>query len=241
MKDLWKSGFVFDLIDEFQIISNNANSNQLTDEAFELFCTKYVSYSQGRDSSLLYYINSNQNLFRCTLPDSKWSFSVALNTVWYYDEVILIDPVIKLLNNTNYQIEGKKKELLNILNFFSNYKESIEGGYILFVGNSHGSNQTDFYKEESLELLKSPEVLAAFERLTPMGKKSSPINDNEEDNLTQLLAQYHGHWMESQPMSMYIPPHVMNSPSKLSKGVFYDFVSPFQPPYKRGGAKTWKG
>jgi hypothetical protein len=70
-------------------------------------------------------------------------------------------------------------------------------------------------------------VLEWFEKYTLLAQKPSPINDNVNDNLIQLLAKYEGMWGENSALGMYIPPHVFNS-GKLSKGIMYDFMTPYK-------------
>jgi hypothetical protein len=227
MKDLSKSAFIFDLTDEFQIFSLSGTANEFTDEAFNLFCDKYKSLSQQRDTALFQYLNSTPNLFRTHLPHSKWAIAVAFSVVWYYDELIVSDPVLQLINSDKTTPEQKKYHLQQLLTFLKSCRESIDGGFLLFSGNDLTPDKTGLFEAESKSLVNVPQVLDAFEQISRMVKKSSPINENVADNLTQLEILYDGLWGEIRTMGMYIPPHVFDA-NKLTNGIYYDFMTPYQ-------------
>jgi len=227
MKDLSKSSFIFDLTDEFQIFSLSGTANEFTDEAFNLFCDKYKSLSKQRDTALFQYLNSTPNLFRTHLPHSKWALAVAFSVVWYYDELIVSDPVLQLINSDKSTPEQKKYNLQQLLTFLKSCRESIDGGFLLFSGDNLTPDKTGLFETESNSLVNVPQVLDAFEQISMMVKKPSPINENLADNLMQLEIMYDGLWGEIRTMGMYIPPHVFNA-NKLSNGVMYDLTTPYQ-------------
>lgn len=227
MKDLSKSTFIFDLIDEFQIFSLSGTANEFTDESFNLFSDKYKSLSKERDTALFQYLNASPNLFRTHLPHSKWAIAVAFNVVWYYDELIVSDPVLQLINSDKTTPEQKKYNLQQLLTFLKSCRESIDGGFLLFSGDNLTPDKTGVFEVESKSLVNVPQVLKAFEQISTMVKKPSPINENVADNLTQLEILYDGLWGEIRTMGMYIPPHVFDT-NKLTNGIYYDFMTPYQ-------------
>jgi hypothetical protein len=227
MKDLSKSAFIFNLAEEFQIFSPSGEANEFTDEGFNLFCDKYKSLSNQRDIALFQYLKSTPNLFRSHLPHSKWAIAVAFSVVWYYDELIVSDPILQLINSDNTTPEQKKYNLQRILAFLKSCRESIDGGFLLFSGDDITPNKTGLFESESKSLINIPQVLDAFEQSSRLLKKPSPINDNIADNLTQLEVMYEGLWGEIRTMGMYIPPHVFNA-NKLGNGISYDLITPYQ-------------
>lgn len=222
-----KSDFIFKLIDEFEIFSKLGSPNYWSDDDLESFTLKYKQQADYRDEALYNYLTNSINLFRCHLPYSKWTLAVARNVVWYYDELIITDPILDLLKNPHKDLEYQKNRLQNALKFILEFKESIIGGYILFAGDRLVPNKTGSFKTESELLITDSKVLEGFENLTLIAKKASPINDNVEDNLTHLHTEYNGMWGENKSMSMYIPDHILNK-GKLDNGIFFDFVTPFQ-------------
>jgi hypothetical protein len=227
MKDISKSSFIFDLTDEFKILGLSDQRNEFTDEAFNLFCDKYKLLSKKRDTALFQYLNSTPNLFRSHLPHSKWAIAVAFNVVWYYDELIVSDPVLQLINFDKTTLLQKKNDLQQLLIFLKRCKESIDGGFLLFSGDNITPDKTGLFDADSNLLVNVPEVTDAFEKISLMVKKTSPINENLADNLTQLEVIYHGFWGEVRRMGMYIPPHVLDA-NKLGNGISYDFTTPYQ-------------
>lgn len=227
MKDLSKSTFLLDLIEEFEIFNLSGEPNVFTDEAYNLFCEKYRNLSSQRDISLFNYIKSTPNLFRTHIPHSRWTIAVSFQVVWYYDELIVCDPVLQLINSDTADKEQKKYNLQELLSFLKKCKDSIDGGYLLFAGNNIFPSKTGAFENDSKILVEMPQVLDAFEQYCRMAKKPSPINDNPNDNLTQLEIFYEGLWGDIRTMGMYIPPHLSNA-NKLKNGIFYDFMTPYQ-------------
>lgn len=228
MKDLAKSGFIFDLIDEFEIFTFSGTVNEFTDEAYYAFSDKYKILSKQRDLSLFQYLHSTPNIFRSHLPHSSWSLSVAFNVVWYYDELIVSDPVLKLLNSDAEELEKKKYKLVQLLSFLKECKGSIDVGYLLFSGEHITPDNTGFFEDASKSLVEIPEVYEAFERITILGKKPSPINGNIADNLTHLEVMYQGLWRVARTMGVYVPPHVLQGENGIP-GVMYNFMTPYEP------------
>jgi hypothetical protein len=151
MKNLSNSAFIFDLIDDFQIFDLSGRANEFTDESFNAFCEKYSKLSEQRDLALLQYVNSTPSLFRTHLPHSKWSIAVAFNVVWYYDELIITDPVLQFINDKELDgldLEKKKSRLQQLLTFLKNCRESIEGGFFLFSGNDIPQTTQEFLKKK---------------------------------------------------------------------------------------------
>lgn len=227
MKDLSKSTFLFDLIEEFEIFYVSGNLNVFTDESYNQFCEKYKTLSNQRDTSLCHYLKTTPNLFRTHIPPSKWSMGISSQVVWYYDEIIVCDPIMQLICSDDADNEQRKYNLQELLSILKKYKDSIEGGYLLFAGDNIFPSKTGAFENDSKLLVEIPQVLDAFEQYSVMVKKSSPINDNADDNLTQLEIYYDGLWGNVKTMGMYIPPHVFNS-NKLANGVCYDFMTPYE-------------
>lgn len=227
MKKLSKSTFIFDLIDEFEIFNLSGSTNVFTDEAFNLFCKKYKSLSKQRDLYLFKYLKSTPNLFRTHLPHSKWALSMALNIVWYYDEIVISDPIIQLINSEKGELESKKHDLQDIIYFLKCCQESIEYGYLLFSGDHLTPDKTGQFERESKDLVNVPQVLNAFEQISILLKKPSPINDNPSDNLTQVEIIYDGLWGHTRKMGMFIPPHVLNY-NTLGNSIYFDFTTPYE-------------
>ncbi len=227
MKHVMKSDFVFDLIDKYEFFSKSGEVNPITDDDFNLFCEEYKGNSSERDSNLRRYLITNPSLFRTTLPPSQWSLMIGFQLMWYYDEIIISDPVLELIRLELNNLEDRKYKIQELLSFLTSYKEAISGGFIIFAGNEIYPNKSGIFENESTELIELDEVINAYEAITYLVKKPSKLNEDPNDNLTQLELMYQGLWGRIRTMGMYIPEHVLNS-GKLSNGVFYDFVSPYE-------------
>jgi hypothetical protein len=182
-----KSDFVYKLIKESGIL----NSEELPDELFDSFCKEYVSKSKERDSALVSYLRTTPNYFRCHLPFSKWVLSVTFDVVWYYDEIVLNDPILSVID-WEYDLEIKKNYLRDWLKLLVKNRTSVEGGFILLAGDLAIPSRRNLFSEQSKLILESSNIINEFEKDTLMLSKLSPINDNPKDNITQVDLSYEG-------------------------------------------------
>ncbi|NOQ72003.1 MAG: hypothetical protein GQ574_08375 [Crocinitomix sp.] len=225
MKDQSKSSFIFELIEEFDIFDKSGKPNEFTDEGYNLFCEKYQTKTALRDSALLNYLRQTPNLFRSHIPHSRYAFSVVLNVVWYYDELIINDPVLELIKSEG-TLERKKIALRETLSFLKDIKDSIQGGYILFAGDSLVPKGKDKFKDESSILIQQAEVLSEFEKISAFLTKPTQINENVEDVITQIEIIYNGLKGEVRQLGSHIPTHLNKNLEKFGSAVTFDFVSP---------------
>lgn len=215
------------MMDEFEMFSLKGEPNDFTDEAYNLFCEKYIVLSKKRDMSLSTYLKQTPNLFRTHIPPSKWTIAFSFQVVWYYDELVICDPVLQHIKAEKENIEQKKYDLQHLLSYLKLCEDSIKGGYILFAGDSLFPSKTGVFDDESKILADIPEILKAFEKESLIIKRQSPINNNIKDNLTQIECIYEGLWGNTRQIGMFIPPHLLKS-NKLSDGIFYDFLAPYE-------------
>jgi hypothetical protein len=226
VKDQSKSDFIFDLIEEFKIFNNSGYPNEITDETYHSFYKKYLELSSERDRALSLYLNLTENIFRCHMPRSKWVLGMSMQVVWYYDELVIGDPVLELLKSDEKSFDQKIYHLQMLLSFLKDCEESIKTGYLLLCGDDMISVRSNQFNHESQLLIENPHILDAFERASAFIKKPSPINNIPEDNLVQLETMYDSHFGTVRPMAMYFPPHVLDE-KKFTKGINYNFTTPY--------------
>jgi hypothetical protein len=219
----YKSNFIFDLANEFEILNRSGEPNEFTDEAFEAFYKKYKEVSELRDYALSHYLQSTPKLFRCHIPFSKWAIPIMTQVVWYYDEIVVNDPLLEIMRSEKLALEKKKHDIQDVIRFLRSFRESLDGGYVLFGGDKILPCNTGSFIQESESIVGVAEVSKAFEEISLIMKKPSPINDNQEDDMTQLEVMYNGFWTETRSMGMYIPQHLIDS-GKLGNEIMYDFT-----------------
>jgi hypothetical protein len=220
----FNSDFIFRLAEEIGILTCELENNLIPQVVFDDFSKQYISSALERDKSLLHHLSSSFPKFRCSLPPSKWAFGVAASVMWYYDEIIVGDPILQILHSETLQQDQKKIQLRNLLGWLEQLKESITGGFLLFIDHSNLVNPSALQTETDL-ILGEQQILDQFLRITAMGKKQNPINDDPADNMLQLDVQYNGLSSELRTMGNYIPPHV------LEKGLtemWFDFMRQFE-------------
>lgn len=126
---------IFSIASEFGIPFVFGQREPMSDDDFVKFRDRYLTWSKKRDEALRHYLTHYPQLFRVLLPYTTRVFTLASQVVWYIDELIIRDPIIKLLdNNKESAIEENKDQLQQIIQVLAQFKNAIEGGYILLYG-----------------------------------------------------------------------------------------------------------
>lgn len=131
-----KSSELFKIAYDCNVPINTSEIANFTDDSFIQFSEKYRVWVKRRDIALKDYLSQSDSIFRTYLPFNSNVFNLANNIMWYLDEVIIEDPVLRFLKSDNdKKYDRKKIDLLRVLETCSTFKDAIESGYILFSGN----------------------------------------------------------------------------------------------------------
>jgi len=89
----YTSDFIFALSEKYKISLDPTKHAEFSDEQYYGFCDEYISQCENRDRTLKQHLIDTPNLFRTFLPWREYVFDTVLQTQWYYDELIIYDPV----------------------------------------------------------------------------------------------------------------------------------------------------
>lgn len=214
---------IFLLIDE--VCGENPEVIYHFDEkSFQLFAELYTELAAHREEQLRQYLRE-KDFYRTFMPVCSFTFNSINDVIWYYNEVLLCDPVLYMLNDPTMQLRGKQTQVVEAIKALLNLRSQIETGYVLLTCVGSGINFESF-TEDANNVLQLPSVSAAFEGELVVRKQPSVLPSGEDLGLVQLMGQYHGWSFTWHPTSLYIPDTV--EASVLSKGVTYSFQGRFQ-------------
>ena len=126
---------IFTIAADFGIPLIFGQREPMSDTDYIKFRERYLAWSNQRDEALRHYLTHYPQMFRVLLPYTNRVFTLASQVVWYIDELIIRDPIIKLLdNNKEGAIEENKDQLQHIVQILAQFKNAIEGGYFLLYG-----------------------------------------------------------------------------------------------------------
>lgn len=135
------SDFMFTLADKYGIAYAYDNYKHITDEEYNGYMKEYAEYSRKRDDALKAYLLANPDKARTFVPWRGPVLETTLQIQWYYDELVLHDPVyIQLFHLNKESIEDNKYQLTALLNGMKKLRESMQSGFLLF-GSYDGFNQ----------------------------------------------------------------------------------------------------
>lgn len=213
------SDFIFSLANKYHIPLDENQPMELLDENYFCFCNEYIEHCKIRDKNLKEYLVNNPNLFRTFLPWRPYIFNTVFQTQWYYDELIIYDPIFFEINNfKSGNVEEDKFKLRQLLSFLYSLKDNITEGFLLFGSYETFSVKDDKYKEDKFDaLLSIPEIREECDRLVEVYKM---VGTNDDQNLyLQVACRY-----RNEQMFFSIPKYPKEIMKQHNSGIIYEFV-----------------
>lgn len=186
----YTSDFIFSLVDKYQIPLDNSKPTDFLDESYLGFCQEYLQQCKTRDVNLKQHLTNKPNLFRTFLPWREYIFDTVFQTQWYYDELIIYDPIFFEINHfkTGNNEEDKTK-LRQLLSFLNALKDSINEGFLLFGSYDTFATTNKQFEANNFEtLLSIPELREECDRLVQVYKMVSA--DGNEKSYFQVRSIY---------------------------------------------------
>jgi hypothetical protein len=126
-----KSSYLFNLVDQCGINLNKRHP--IDDNLLFIFRSKYIEWAKQRDKSLLQYLDSTPKCFRVFMPYSQRTILLSFRIAWYFDEIVIGDPLSYLSGFPRDYFKGKGDDLWGYLHNLWINKELIDAGYILYA------------------------------------------------------------------------------------------------------------
>ena len=159
--DIYNPSSIFTFIENFGIKTDKNKKIQFGDNEFLDFKKEYIKWSDNRDIFLLDYLNKNPKLFRTYIPKINFEYKLASQIVWYFDELLIRDPIYFKLLNDNIDIQNQKETVVKALELLFYFKDLIDSGYLLPYG-SLISEQSFNIRDEVLDNLITDNELYVF-------------------------------------------------------------------------------
>jgi len=184
------SDFIFSLADKYQIPMDNNKPAEFLDDSYFGFCKEYIEQCKIRDINLKQHLTEKPKLFRTFLPWRPYIFDTIFQTQWYYDELIIYDPIFFEINHfKSGNNEQDKEKLRQLLTFLFSLKYSINEGFLLFGSYDTFSTTNKQLEENKFEtLLSVPEVRKECDNLVQVFKMVSA--DGNEKSYFQVRSYY---------------------------------------------------
>lgn len=171
----YKSDFIFSLANESGIDLSDPAS--MTDKSLEAFLAKYSGLAKDRDEAVARHIQANPSFFRTFIPHSDRSYRIAAQLAWYFDELIVFDPILVEYKFTDRPFPERKARLAQTLGVLSRFKDSIYDGFLLPT--SIASNSTSELRDELLRhLIKVPDIVKCLRQSLKCGHVPTFDNDS---------------------------------------------------------------
>ena len=110
MQNPERSSHIFTLASEVGIPLTINEVDVPGDDAFKRFSERYRAWASQRDDSLISHLLRTPTLFRSYLPFSRRVFAVAYQVVWYFDELVVRDPVLSKVDQLDRDLNDVTKK-----------------------------------------------------------------------------------------------------------------------------------
>lgn len=129
----------------------------ISDDQFEEFNANYRRWAQERDLALKQHLRTNASAFRTLLSYNDRAFPIAYNLQWYFDEILIKDPVGVLVEqDAPERREELKYQLRDMLRFFEQFRPALDSGQVLLYGESAREPQADVPPDVLTDLAGRP-------------------------------------------------------------------------------------
>jgi hypothetical protein len=173
---------LFDIAEEVGIRLQPGIDEPLQDEQYEAFCGRYRSWAQQRDVLLREHLARGSQLFRVLLPYTNRAFGVAYQLQWYFDEMLIRDPVGVLLENQpgDHQLEDRKVRLRQLIQVLAQFLPALKAGHLLLYGQGARDEPPKIEGERLEELAAQPEIQKALMEAIRWGLEPRTAEDGRE-------------------------------------------------------------
>jgi hypothetical protein len=172
---------LFDLALSCGIPLGPGELEEINDDAFVHFRKRYLAWAKERDAALRRYVAKKPTLFRCYVPYTDRVFRVAYQILWYFDEIIVRDPLVGHVQpGPEGDLRNRKRHLLQVLSVLSHFRESIESGYILLAGPAVIPPRSQEPPEIVSQLLESKDLEAALDEAVGFGLEARTDDQGRE-------------------------------------------------------------
>lgn len=172
-----RSSFIFNLAEEIGLKLEENQPEFISNEGLQYFCTEYKKQAILRDSALSSYLNSVTKPVRCYLPKSSRTFRVAKEVVWYFDELIVRDPIEDAIGTfdmerfTEDATHDVMQRFVNVIHTLLKFRHCIDEGYILLAG------EGVLPKGQLYNPLGLDDINLVVERISKEGSVSEALNE----------------------------------------------------------------
>ena len=164
------SASVFDLAKRFNIPVTPGQDTLISDEDFQGFSEGYLRLARTRDLAVKRHLQATPTLFRVFLSYNPRVYALAQQIMWYLDQVIVRDPIDRLLTLlSGLPVETRKKDLVNALQLLSHFRPYVKSGYLIFVGDSLLQQPVSQADDSVLAALDNSRIKAALEHASEFG------------------------------------------------------------------------
>ena len=186
MANNYRSGELFSLAAEFGIPLNPGEQASMEDDTFHQLKNRYLEWSRLRDADLSTHLKTNPNLFRACVPHSRRVFQLASQVVWYLDEVIIPDPVVRHFEWATDDLEEDKIQLRELIQFLWQFRHPIQEGYMLLAGSALPPSLDRSLPPIVSELLNNPDVIRELRAATYCGYRETLDGAGNPTRIYQL-------------------------------------------------------
>ena len=114
-------------------------------------------------------------------------FNLASQIVWYFDEILVRDPILSAIDRSDRNIEEEKIRTRELIQYLSCFRNAIEDGYLLFIGKSVLDNLAIPKPQLADSILTDSTIFEALKDSTYCGYTERPDSHGNPQGVYQLM------------------------------------------------------
>lgn len=128
---------IFELADRWGLPYREGSAASPGPAALEGFLVEYRAFARQRDQALLDHLRATPTRFRSYVPFSPEAYRTALELIWYFDEILILDPVDRWTSPEDLRRNnGLMEAVVESLSLIWQMRDALDAGYIRFAGES---------------------------------------------------------------------------------------------------------
>jgi hypothetical protein len=197
------SSGLFAIAEEVGIPLRPGTDEPLQEQQYEAFCEKYRSWAHQRDILLKEHLGRTRQTFRTLIPRTPRAHGVAYQVQWYFDEILIRDPVGLLVEQEpkDQQLEDRKIQLCQTIQGLASFLPAIRAGYLVLYGQGAREQPSEIDPQRLEDLAARPEIAKALTAAIRWGLELRTADDGRQWDVFQAdldVAKSYG-WHVTEP------------------------------------------
>jgi len=190
------SSALLEIAKDLGICTGGNDDSPPSADAYQTFSKAYRQWAQTRDVALDRHLREKAGLFRCVVPYTDRVFQLAHRVVWYLDEIVISDPILRHIGSApddNAPAESHRRWLASLVSQLRVFRQALDSGYVLFGGPSVVPRMGSGHPPHITSVANQADLVEALDRSVRFGLRKGTLPDGRSFAVAQAKLDSGGH------------------------------------------------